>query len=71
MTQDASKSGPTEPPRTVADAVKELEEIAAQGWDGDVETNHIRADSILLDILRGLGHDDVVDAFTKIPRWYA
>ena len=37
----------------------------------DVENSHYLADLHLCDILRAYGHDDVVDAFLKMDKWYA
>jgi hypothetical protein len=38
---------------------------------GDWECAHCDADDVLCSLLRHLGHGDVVDAFSKIGKWYA
>lgn len=42
---------------------------------GDSESNHIRADRLLLDALRIMGHPEVAEAFEKadarVSFWYA
>lgn len=37
----------------------------------DREWNHRSADGVLLDVLRLMGYDDLVEAFNAIPKWYA
>jgi hypothetical protein len=37
----------------------------------DKEAAHSEADEILCWLLRELGHGDVVDEWSKVPRWYA
>lgn len=36
----------------------------------DMYGGHMKADDILCDLLRVLGHHDVVEAYDRIPRWY-
>lgn len=38
---------------------------------GDPESGHVRADEALCALLRGLGFDDVVDAYEAVEKWYA
>jgi hypothetical protein len=48
--------------------VKEMERIA----DGnDIERQHIEADDLLCELLGALGYGAVVNAYKKVPRWYA
>jgi hypothetical protein len=35
------------------------------------EESHIAADDILCELLFNLGFDKIVDAYNKIPKWYA
>jgi len=37
----------------------------------DIETAHIEADALLCILLRELGYEDVVEAWERIPKWYA
>ena len=37
----------------------------------DLEDAHVQADGILCDLLAQLGYIDVVDAYERIPKWYA
>lgn len=37
----------------------------------DTEEGHIEADHILCVLLRKLGYGEVVDAWNKVPKWYA
>ena len=38
---------------------------------GDTEGDHAEADRILCDLLKALGHADVVAAYDKVDKWYA
>lgn len=38
---------------------------------GDPEAAHDMADTALCDFLMGLGYADVVEAWNKVPKWYA
>lgn len=42
-------------------------------WDerGDIEMQHAAADEVLCTLLRALGYGRVVDAWDKVPKWYA
>lgn len=37
----------------------------------DVEAAHSNADDVLLDLLKALGYEDVVDEWEKVEKWYA
>jgi len=37
----------------------------------DKEMAHSRADDVLCDLLKSLGHGDVVKEYKKIDKWYA
>lgn len=39
--------------------------------EADRETGHHIADAVLCELLIELGFDEVVDAWRKIPKWYA
>ncbi len=45
--------------------LKELQE------SGDAEYAHGEADDILCDILKDLGFEEIVEAWDKVPKWYA
>ena len=51
------------------EALAKLNEIEAGA--ADTEGDHIRADAVLVDLLRQLGHDAVADTFERIPKWYS
>lgn len=48
-------------------ALRRLQAIGS----GDPEAAHSQADEVLCDLLRQLGHDDVVEAWDAVPKWYA
>jgi len=50
-------------------ALKMLEAIKAS--KGDMESDHVQADNVLCELLRSLGHEEVVDAYDKISKRYA
>ena len=41
-----------------------------QGSD-DTEEAHCNADDILCDVLIALGHQDIVDEYKKVNKWYS
>lgn len=45
-----------------------LRELAE--WD-DIQTAHVEADGAIMSFLKCLGHEDVVELFDKINKWYA
>ncbi len=47
----------------------ELAMIASH--NSDTEQGHIRGDEILCEILELLGHEEVVELYNKIDKWYA
>ena len=50
--------------------VKKLEEVyKSKSWD--VEVAHAEADKVLCELLEKLGYGEVVEAWKKIPKWYA
>lgn len=49
----------------------ELEELKKLGNSDDPETDHLRADGILCDILEKLGEEEIVKAFRAVEKWYA
>ena len=55
---------------TIQEARKELIQILKTS-KGDPEMAHIEADFVLLGILSELGHDDIVDLFLDVDRWYS
>lgn len=38
---------------------------------GDIEFSHKMADSILEDLLKELGYEEVVSVYKKVDKWYA
>lgn len=48
-----------------------IEKLNALYKHGDTEAAHGEADDVLCELLRSLGLDDVVDAYSKIEKWYA
>lgn len=37
----------------------------------DFETTHPKADDLLCEFLKRLGHTDIVEAYEKVGKWYA
>jgi hypothetical protein len=58
-----------EPPMTPERALAELRALKAK--DRDEESGHIRADDILVELLKALGYTEVAEAFDDLPKWYA
>jgi len=56
-------------PDRISLAVAALSEL--QNENGDIEVQHSMADAILCGLLKALGYDDVVEAWAKVPKWYA
>lgn len=48
-----------------------IEQLKEEQSNGDTEGAHGNADRILCELLRSLGHADVVTEFDKIDKWYA
>ena len=46
-------------------------EILAMYDNDDIETIHSYADQILTEVLKKLGFDKTVEAFRRLPKWYA
>jgi hypothetical protein len=53
---------------TKEQAIKRLDGFAE---DDDTERAHYNADKILTEFLSSLGHQDVVDAYDNVGKWYA
>lgn len=51
--------------------VEYVEKMKNANCQGDRETNHIMADSVLCELLVKLGYKDVVKEFDNIRKWYA
>lgn len=49
-------------------ALEILEELSRSG---DYEMAHSEADDVLCELLVSLGHQDVVDLWVKVGKWYA
>lgn len=53
---------------TREEALREMETLVAEC---DYEAAHLDADVILMELLRSLGYDDVVEAYEKVGKWYS
>jgi len=53
---------------TKEQAMKQMAEIEPEG---DYEIGHGIADWILCEFLKELGHEDLVDLYDKVGKWYA
>ena len=62
-----------DPTNIYTQALEELEEIITRQNTNqhDQEIEHIRADGVLCAVLRARGHNDIVDAYEQITKWYA
>ena len=63
----------TDPTNIYTQALEELEGIIAKQNSNsysDYEQNHIRADRVLCEVLRARGHNELVDAYQQISKWY-
>ena len=49
-------------------AIQQLRELQSED---DIESAHSQADSILCNLLVGLGFSDVVEEWRKVRKWYA
>lgn len=49
----------------------EMKNCAEWSKDGDREQAHMDADDLLCLLLRYHGHDDIVDEFNNVRKWYA
>ncbi len=45
--------------------------IEAECMSTDKELDHIRADDILVELLRDIGFDETADAFEAVGKWYS
>ena len=50
--------------------LEELSELS-EDKNGDFETTHSKADDLLVEFLKRLGHTDIVEAYEKVGKWYA
>ncbi len=48
-----------------------LEKLKELRYEMDTEAAHSDADELLCELLIELGHQDIVDAFNQIDKWYA
>jgi hypothetical protein len=48
-----------------------IERLNGLAESRDNEKAHSQADDLLCDLLRTLGYGDVVEAYSKIDKWYA
>jgi len=48
-----------------------LAALKVEAKNFDTEVAHSKADDILCKLLRFLGHDDVVDEWDNVRKWYA
>ena len=48
-----------------------LERLKELEHSGDPEYAHGEADDVLCDILKYLGFEEIVEAYDKVPKWYA
>jgi hypothetical protein len=60
---------------TREEAIKELNHLAtARERDPrmpDIQGNHVRADEILMELLRSQNMGDVADTFDRVEKWYS
>lgn len=57
---------------TLSDEAKAvISELRAMKDSMDVEGAHNRADKLLVEFVRSLGHHEIADAFAAVPKWYA
>ena len=61
----------TDPTNIYKQALEELEKIIANPYLIDREYNHRRADTIICALLRTRGHNDIVDAYDQIEKYYS
>lgn len=50
---------------------KYLQRLRDEIENGDLEQAHSRGDDILVEILNELGLTDIVNAYTRIDKWFA
>jgi hypothetical protein len=53
---------------TKEQAIEKLRDIQK---GGDQEAAHMDADEVLCDLLKALGHADVIEEYEKVAKWYA
>lgn len=52
-------------PETAVDILTRINKIC------DTEMAHVYADRVLCTLLRNMGHNDIVDAYDNIGKWYS
>jgi hypothetical protein len=52
-------------------AAKAVKELEACSRNADTEHAHVVADGVLCKFLEDLGWPEVVEAYRRVPRWYA
>lgn len=50
---------------------KVMSELTEAAANDDTEAAHMDADNSLIEFIRALGFDDVVEAYDKVNKWYA
>jgi hypothetical protein len=51
---------------------RQMREICEKHWnDADEETDHIAADSLMVEVLSSLGYGEGCDAFVRMAKWYS
>lgn len=68
-----NKRGALDVPKTMtkAEALEHLALINGDTYGGDAGDAHWNADQVLCALLRSLGHEDVVEAWMEVPKWYS
>lgn len=52
-----------------AEKLREIKQFDKE--TGDTEVAHAKADDVLTELLLSLGYEKVVNAYNKVPKWYA
>ncbi len=60
----------TTPPMQPHEFARRMREIA-QSAEDDPEVGHLKADNLMIELLRSLGYGEGVNIFDEMPRWYA
>lgn len=58
-------------PMDPKDALEEMRRLAELDDYGDIEMNHLVADTLLCRVLVHLGQKELVDEWDKVGKWYA
>lgn len=51
--------------------IEAIEKMKDEQNNSDTEAAHCIADDILCEFLISLGHQDLVDEYERVPRWYS